>query len=102
MRKKIKDPQSGFTIIESLISLILLAIVITGGMQFYFNAQKIVSLASHKKIAIQIANTRLEEIRRNGYGSLEEPATGVPQACPTAVTVGGLSATCTEATVAVD
>ena len=58
----------GFTIIETLISILLLAITLAGGLSIYFNADRIVTLVAHKKIAVEIANSRMEELRRLDYG----------------------------------
>jgi len=99
---RILSTKRGFTLIESLISLILLSIVLTGGMQFYFNSQKLVSLASHKRLALHIANARLEEMRKNGYGALPNPAPGPGVVTTTTITVGGLTASRVETVVDVD
>lgn len=55
--------QCGFTVIESLISMLLLGVILTGGLSIYFNSKKILTLVQHKKIATEIANSKLEEIR---------------------------------------
>jgi prepilin-type N-terminal cleavage/methylation domain-containing protein len=62
--------KSGFSIIESIISMVLLSICVTGGMAYYFNASKIMALATDKKIAMEIANEDLEKIREGGYDQL--------------------------------
>lgn len=67
--------KSGFTIIECIISLLLLAIIMVGGMAFYTYASQYTRGAVHKKAALEIANTKMEEIRSNGYASLPDPAT---------------------------
>ncbi|MCK5013962.1 MAG: type II secretion system protein [Candidatus Omnitrophica bacterium] len=65
---KRKSSLGGFTVIETLISILLLAITLAGGLSIYFNADRIVTLVGHKKIAVEIANSRMEELRRLDYG----------------------------------
>lgn len=67
--------KTGFTIVECIISLLLLAIIMVGGMAFYTYASQYTMGAVHKKTALEIANTKMEEIRNNGYASLPDPAT---------------------------
>ncbi len=89
--------KTGFTIIESLISLILLGIVLTGGMKFYYHSQELISRTSHKKIALHTANGLMETFRKNGYGAL--PAAGV--AVTSAITTGNLQYLSASSTVLV-
>jgi len=79
----------GFTLIESLISIILLSICLAGGIAFYFNASEIMTLAIHKKIAVEIANQAVEKYKEMGYSDLP-PANGVWTA-DSAVTFGDFS-----------
>ena len=71
----------GFGLIESLISILLLAVVITSGLYFYFNSQKLVVLTSHKNVATHIANAELEAIRTKGYSYAGLPANGNTKNC---------------------
>lgn len=66
----------GFTLIESLISLLLLSIILAGGLSFYFNSDEIMSLAMHKKIAMEMANQSMEKIKKDGYANLLPPTIG--------------------------
>ena len=84
-----KINHKGFGLIETLISLLLLSIVLIAGMSFYFNGDEFMGLAMHKKMAQEIANSKMEDWKRAGYGSL--PAAGTPVVDN--ITVGGLSAT---------
>jgi prepilin-type N-terminal cleavage/methylation domain-containing protein len=69
---RLKKP--GFTIIECLISLLLLVIIMIGGMAFYTYASQYTRAALHKRAALEIANTRMEAMRNSGYSSLPDPA----------------------------
>ena len=84
---KLKN-NKGFGLIETLISILLLSIVLTGGMAFYFNGNEFMGLAKHKKMALEIANSKLEDLKNFGYGSLPPAGTLVV----TNIAVGGLSA----------
>src|SRR5262245_50589486 len=79
----------GFGLIESLVSLLLLSIVMVAGMAFYTHCDEQLGMAMHKKMATEIANCKMEDLKRNGYGSL--PAVGTPVV--ETITVGQLAAT---------
>jgi len=80
----------GFTLIESLVSIILLSICLTGGIAFYFNASEIMALTIHKKIAMEMANQAAEKYKEMGYLNLPPvSADWVPEA---AVTFGDFTA----------
>jgi len=76
----------GFTLIETLISIILLSICLTGGMAFYFNSSAIMALTVHKKMAMEIGNQALEKYKEMGYNDL--PAATGNWVADTAVTFG--------------
>ena len=76
MLKKIRNSQGGFTLAEALISILLLAIVLAGGTGFYFNSTDVMTMAMHKKIAMEMANQAMEQIKDGGYtGASVNPAT---------------------------
>lgn len=75
----IKNNQ-GTTLIEVLISIILVAITTLGGIALYFNATELQSIVFHKKMAIELANSKMEECRRT------DCITGVPEP----ISIGGL------------
>ena len=85
----------GFTLIESLISMGLLFIVLTAGMSFYFNSNEFLVMAMHKKIATELVNSELEELRGTAYSQIITK-TELP------VTVGGFDFTPTITAVLVD
>lgn len=62
----------GFTIIECLISILLLAIVMAGGMAFYFYSNEYFQGSIHKKIAVEIINSDIEKIRKDGFAELPD------------------------------
>ena len=91
MLRKIGNSPSGFTLTETLISIVLLSIVLAGGMGFYFNSTDAMTRAMRKKIAIEIANENMEKLRNLAYASMTSPQTCIPGATPN---VGGLVGTC--------
>jgi len=65
--------KKGLTIIECLLSIIILAIMLTAGMAFYFNAQTSMRWSVHKRIALEMASAQLESIKNSGYLNLPDP-----------------------------
>lgn len=61
--KRIKNNQ-GTTIIEILVSLILIAITALGGIALHYNATELQAIVLHKKMAVELANNQMEECRR--------------------------------------
>ncbi|KPK96717.1 MAG: hypothetical protein AMJ95_12660 [Omnitrophica WOR_2 bacterium SM23_72] len=64
----------GYTLIEVLVSLLLLTLILLGGMSFYFYSDQHTQTALHRRLAVGIAESTMEQIKRNGYASLPEPA----------------------------
>ncbi len=62
--------KSGFTLLEILVSLLLLAVTLVGGMALYHNAQKIMALMVHKKVAMELADRQMETVRTTSFGLL--------------------------------
>ena len=84
----LKLNNKGLTLIEILISILILAIMMAGGMSFYFNADNMMALAIHKKVALEVAANTLETIKGNGgYSDPTLPLTGTCNAL-TVVTIG--------------
>lgn len=81
----------GFTLVECLISLLLVIIVLVGGAGFYFYASQILRGSTHRRIAAEIADSKTEEIKNAGYSSLPNPAPGGLWQGPINVTIGGLT-----------
>ena len=86
----INKNNQGFTLIETLISILLLSIILFAGMAFYFNGDEFMTKAMHRKMAQEMANSKMEDLKRAGYANLPASGTSVVDAT---VKVGGLSAT---------
>ena len=74
------------TLIETLVSMMLIAMVTVGGMVYYLGANELQGMALHKKIATELANTRMEELRATNYAVLTAGTTSSD------IIVGGLEA----------
>lgn len=68
-------------------------------MAFYFYSTGYLAGATHRRIAAETANARLEQIKNSGYANLPDPAPGapglwddpsVPGVPPEPVTIGSL------------
>ncbi len=83
--------QNAFTLLEVLISILLLAIILTAGLSIYTNASAIMTKAMHKKIAMEMANEQMELIKNDGYLNLPNPAPGTWEN-PSSITFGDFTA----------
>jgi hypothetical protein len=64
--------KKGLTIVECLLSIIILAVMLTAGMAFYYNAQAAMYGSIHKRIALEMASAELENIKNMPYASLPD------------------------------
>jgi len=71
--QKFRSDIRGFTMIENLISVLLLGVTLCAGMMLYYNGDEIVALATHKKFVTETINSKMEDIRASGYDSIEDP-----------------------------
>ncbi len=84
---------NGFGIIECLISILLLTFIMVGGMSFYIYSNSHLKIVTFERIAADLANSKMEEIKRIGYGNF---TTYCPDTNPdTTHTVGSLPANIT-------
>ncbi len=61
----------GFSITESLVAILILAITLTGGLSFFFNANDLYYRRLHARIAVSLAEEKMEQCR-------SVPAAGLP------------------------
>jgi len=78
----------GFSLVEAMIAMFLISVAVTGGMTFYLQSQEVQARVVHKKIVTELANNKLEELKKAGFNNLPDPAT--PEILT--VNIGGLSA----------
>lgn len=55
--------QNGSTLIEILVSMLIVTITVLGGLALSFNASELQKMAVHKKMATELANTTMEKYR---------------------------------------
>jgi prepilin-type N-terminal cleavage/methylation domain-containing protein len=66
----VSKARKGLTLIECLIALLLLAITVVGGMSFYFHSNQYLRGSIYRRLAAEIANAQMEQIKRNGFAGL--------------------------------
>lgn len=62
-RHEKKHFSGGFTIVETLVAILIFSITLMGSIAIYFNTAQLRSMAVHKRAATEIANAKMEEIR---------------------------------------
>ena len=65
-----KDKTTGFTLIEAAIAILLLVIILTGGMAYFFYANSALQVANHRRIAAEMAQSTMEQIKSANYTTL--------------------------------
>jgi type II secretory pathway pseudopilin PulG len=85
-----KNFESGITIIETCIAMVLMAIVGLGVASAFFYAAKNTSTASDREMAMAVAQQRIEQFRNVGFTDTTLTATSA-SGVTTSVTRGGRS-----------
>lgn len=65
--------QAGFSMIEVLIAAVIVAIAIIGLFMMYGTGQALVQAQGSNRVAVQLAQQRLEELRAGGFGTAVLP-----------------------------
>ena len=74
----IKGRDQGFSMVESLIAIVVLGIVMAGGMAFYFYSKTLYYRGLHSQLAAWIVDSKMEEIKATGCSNaLTDPGTTV-------------------------
>lgn len=66
------NSESGFSLIEVSIALLILSIVIAGGGLFFFYARCAIVREGHRRAALQIATQEIEELKGTPYEKILE------------------------------
>lgn len=90
--------ESGVTLVEVLIAIVIMTILLVGGLQFVSVGREAVTVERYYRIARMIAESRLEDARRYAYHSL---ATSLSET-NTPVTLGNVSGTRTTVVADID
>jgi hypothetical protein len=72
-RVRILASRSGFTLLEAVLSALLVAIAGMGVLMMFSNGQTAVYSSGQDRIAAQLAQQRIEQIRATGYGTKFPP-----------------------------
>ena len=65
--KYLTSDTRGLSLIECVIAILILSVSLAGGLSLYFNATSIMSLAMHKKMAVEIAVQDLARADDDGF-----------------------------------
>lgn len=83
----ILSDNKGSTIIETLVSLVIIILVAIGGLALHYNTSELKVMTQHKNIAFEMANSKMEEYRSQNCTGLTD-GNGTPYTS----TVGTFSA----------
>jgi prepilin-type N-terminal cleavage/methylation domain-containing protein len=73
METKKKNSKSGFTLVEILIAALIIALLVVGGAATLYHTGSNIRIEGNRRIALQMANQRLEHARQNYYYSIVPP-----------------------------
>jgi prepilin-type N-terminal cleavage/methylation domain-containing protein len=62
--------QSGFTLVELMVAVVILGIAITGISELYYSMQRVQAENQNLDIATRAARTEIEVMRNNSYNAL--------------------------------
>lgn len=65
-----RKKKAGYSLIETVISMFLISLVLTGGITFYLHSQEVQARAVHKKIVNELLNAKLEALKNTGFYNL--------------------------------
>jgi len=72
-RVRILASTAGFTLLEAILSSLLVAIAFIGVLMMFSTGQTLVQSSGTDRIAAQLAQQRIEQIRATGYGTKFPP-----------------------------
>ncbi|MGH7195766.1 MAG: type IV pilus modification PilV family protein [Candidatus Saccharimonadales bacterium] len=70
MKKDQNIAQAGFTLVELMVTIIVLGIAIVGIAGLYYAMQVAEVQSQHLDLAVRAARTEIEDLRNDGYNSL--------------------------------
>jgi type II secretory pathway pseudopilin PulG len=71
MQTKEHSRAAGTTLVEIMLAVVILAIVAVAGGAYLFHGRMQVDLQNNKRVALEIANSRLEELRAAVYDDIK-------------------------------
>ena len=71
--------RKGFTLIEVMLSILILAIVMIGGAAFFTYGSSQLRMSKHSRLALELAGEQIENLRAVGFSGLaNETENGLP------------------------
>jgi len=64
------NSENGFTLVEVLVALFIIALVILGGGMFFFYGRVTIVREAHRRAAVLVASQRLEELKGADYSEI--------------------------------
>jgi len=65
-----KINNSGTTLVEVMISMVIILVLVVGGAAFIYYASRDIGFERNRVVALQVANSRLEELRADLYAKI--------------------------------
>ena len=66
------NSENGFTLVEVLVALFIIALVILGGGMFFFYGRVTIVREAHRRAAVLVASQRLEELKGADWDSIAD------------------------------
>ena len=70
MRKFRLTSKNGFSLVEMLVALFIIALVILGGGMFFFQSRVYTLREAHRRAAVLVASGKLEELKATNYDDI--------------------------------
>ena len=64
----LKIKNKAFSLVENLVSLLLITIIMVAGITLYLNASEVLAKALHKKMAVELLNSKIEDLKTAAVG----------------------------------
>ena len=70
MKLFLDNSENGFTLVEVLVALFIIALIIMGGGMFFFYGRVNIIREAHRRAAVLVASQRLEELKGADYSGI--------------------------------
>ncbi|MCG2715027.1 MAG: hypothetical protein L6422_01860 [Candidatus Marinimicrobia bacterium] len=70
--KNILSGESGTTLVELMVAVVISAIIMIGGLQFFYGGKLFLNHGKDRRIALAIAEQRMETVLRYSYNQLAD------------------------------
>ena len=62
--------KKGTTLIEIMLAILIMLIVVVGGAAFLYHGSSRIKIEANKRVAVEVANSQLEEMRVSDYADI--------------------------------